>query len=95
MFRRYLAEAKYHEIEGLVRQGLKEVEICKIAGVSNTPVRKVKVQLGIIVDKTNRYDLQPRQNPKLEDFVCPGIKGCVICRHQFQHGCPMATNLDA
>ena len=74
-----MEETRKDRIARMLKANVGVREICRIEGISNTPVYKVMKETG----------LRRKGAVQVEEFVCPGISHCVTCKHVFQYPCPL------
>ncbi len=71
-------------------------EICRIEGISNGPIYRVMKETGLRHKKIGKnHNKEVEGAVHVEEFVCPGIRHCVTCKHIFQHPCPLGEFSDA
>lgn len=87
-----VSEAKQNKIRQLLLAGVSLNQICKQLRISNTPVYKLAEREGIRYRKKMDGKRQVAMATVVDDFVCPGLSGCVTCKRIFQYPCPFAPD---
>jgi len=86
-----MEESKKDRIIRLLKADVGMREICRIEGISNTPVYKVMEQIGMEHRKIGKRKQMEdiRSAVSIGRFICPGIQYCVRCKHIFESVCPL------
>lgn len=83
-----MEETQKARIIQLLKDGVGVRGICRIEGISNTPVYKAMKELGMGHKKMEKRQAEEAM-VKVARFVCPGIEHCAICKHIFESVCPL------
>lgn len=85
-----MEETRKDRIARMLKANVGIREICRMEGISNTPVYKVMKETGLRRKKIGKnHNKEVEGAIQTEEFVCPGISHCVTCKYVFQYPCPL------